>query len=92
MALAPTLARVALGEAALELINPLGPSTEEANEVISVDSSCISQIGYRDGVIMVQFKRGGSINYDYPGTYELFQEFKDAPSKGAFFNAHFRGI
>jgi hypothetical protein len=56
-----------------------------------VDSSCIVAIGWQPpGTISVTFKRGGAITYEYPSDYETFQQFKDAPSKGAFFNANLR--
>lgn len=58
------------------------------DQTVSVDSSCINSIGWRsDGVIIVDFKRGGT--YSYSGTKELFDAFVAAPSKGAFFNSHF---
>lgn len=90
MALAPLAARaLTIGEF---FGNALGETTEPADELISVDSSCIIQIGFRakDNVITITFRRGGTGTYDYPGSPELWQQFKDAPSKGAFFNANFR--
>jgi hypothetical protein len=83
--------RIGAGLVIQGFINAIGESEEPADETVPVSSTCITEIGYRKGdVITVTFKRGGSITYDYPGDYALFQQFKDAPSKGAFFNAHFR--
>lgn len=91
MALAPIVAR-AVGAATLELLWPDGKEDEtQTVQVQHVDSSCIVAIGWQPpGTISVTFKRGGAINYEYPGDYATFQQFKEAPSKGAFFNAHFR--
>jgi len=58
--------------------------------MVPVTSSAITAIGYRDGTIIVVFKRGGSITYEYSGSEELFEEFVSAPSKGQFFNQVFR--
>jgi KTSC domain len=60
---------------------------EEIN--LPVSSTAIRSIGWRgDGVITVEFIRGGT--YSYEGTKEMFLAFASAPSKGAFFNEHFR--
>lgn len=89
MALAPLAAR-AVGAATLELFRPEQEESQTVH-IEPVDSSCIVAIGWQPpSTISVTFKRGGSINYDYPGTYEQFIAFREAPSKGAFFNANFR--
>lgn len=53
-----------------------------------VSSSAIARIGYKDGAISITFNRGGT--YVYAGDYELYRAFVVAPSKGRFFNAHFK--
>lgn len=56
---------------------------------VPVNSTAIRAIGWRnDGTITVVFIRGGTYTYD--SNYETFIAFTAAPSKGAFFNAHFR--
>jgi KTSC domain len=64
---------------------------EQEDIVLPVSSSAIYAIGWQRGnIITVHFKRGGHLLYTYDGTYELFQAFAAAPSKGKFFNEHFR--
>lgn len=56
---------------------------------IPVNSSAIRAIGWRsDGVIIVDFIRGGEYTYD--GSFPLFMAFAASSSKGKFFNEHFR--
>ena len=65
-------------------------TTEPADETYSVHgSSCISEIGYREGdVITVTFHRGGSLTSDFDGDHKTYLEFRNANSKGQFFNQH----
>ena len=57
--------------------------------VVPVSSSAISSIGWhQNDIISVTFNRGGTYTYD--GSYELFQAFIAAPSKGQFFNQFFK--
>jgi hypothetical protein len=56
---------------------------------IPVDSTAIRSIAWSPGnVITVEFNRGGTYYYD--GDRDLFDAFAAAPSKGGFFNAHFK--
>jgi len=64
---------------------------DESSEdiTIPVSSSAIRSIGWRpEGVITVEFNRGGT--YNYAGDRELFDAFVAAPSKGTFFNQNFQ--
>ena len=90
-------ARAALGIEAKEVNeNTITLSFEEGiwkktnqPEFTPVVSEAIRSIGYRpEDTIVVEFKRGGTYSYD--GPYELYQAFLAAPSKGQFFNNHFR--
>ena len=62
----------------------------ESGITVPVSSSCISSIGYNNDRITVQFRRGGSMSYDYYGTAEEFISFVSSPSKGAWFNANLK--
>ena len=56
---------------------------------VPVDSSVIKSVGYRNGTLEIEFKSGRV--YRYFGVSErTHSRLMDAPSKGAFFNAHIR--
>lgn len=82
---------VAVGAEATERARDyLGQDQGEEGELVeNVNSSCIQQLRYRDGVITVVFFRGGHRIYTYPGDQRLFEAFANAPSVGGFFNTHF---
>lgn len=86
-----TLARINAGVATMGLKAAMGgPDSDEPEDItIPVASTAIRSIGWRrDGIIIVEFNQRGTYTYD--GTYELFQAFVAAPSKGGFFNRHFK--
>lgn len=51
-------------------------------EMIPVQSSNVSSIGYQNGCIYVQFHNGSV--YQYSANEGLFRQFLNAPSKGRF--------
>ncbi len=62
-------------------------------EWIEVDSSNIAAISYVPETqgLMVKFNSGSVYTYaDVPA--EVFDDFKDADSKGKFFNEHIKGV
>lgn len=70
---------------------PSLPSGNDVFDWLSVDSSCISAIGY-DGVystLRIRFNSGAV--YEYEGfQHSEFRVFRDAPSLGRYFNSHIR--
>jgi KTSC domain-containing protein len=87
---------VRLGAALVESADELGLGLEDLAEdqieiTVPVNSDAIQSIGYHaGGIITVTFHRGGSRSYDFPGDEALFLAFLTAPSKGRFFNEHFK--
>lgn len=56
----------------------------------SVDSSCFSQVGYRDGTLVVVFHNSGA--YQYTGISEsLYYDFINSDSLGGFYNDYIKG-
>lgn len=59
-------------------------------DMVPVVSSNVSAIGYEAGFIEVRFHSGAV--YRYPNcTVELFEQFLNAPSKGAFLHRYLKG-
>jgi hypothetical protein len=60
-------------------------------ELIYVDSSNVDQIGYdeHEGEAHVIFKGGRQYIYSEV-TQEVWEQFRDAPSKGTFLNEEFK--
>ena len=78
-----------LGEELSGIAKSLGLGDDTTEITIPVSSSAIRSITYHiAGIITVDFVKGGS--YDYVADETTFMAFVTAPSKGAFFNAHFK--
>ena len=59
-------------------------------ERVPVESEMIRSVGYRDGVLEVEFEKGSVYQYfDVPAP--LHDELMQADSKGTFFNDQIRG-
>ena len=87
MALAKLLGR-GLTVAALAALREDDDDEGHPPVTIPVASSAIRSIGWDSGIITVEFNQRGT--YSYSGDYELFEAFISAPSKGGFFNDHFK--
>jgi hypothetical protein len=56
-----------------------------------VNSASIRAVGWISNHLFVQFHTGDEI-YDHPGMpYQVYQEFMDATSMGAYYNRYIRG-
>ena len=73
------------------VIQVLTGKEEEKEKELSanVSSSAISQLRWKDNVLTVVFHRGGTIEYEFQASQEEYYAFVNAPSKGAYFNAHY---
>jgi hypothetical protein len=89
-AIEANLARTAAGMAIRELAEGEAEGEEPLKEItVPVHSTAIRSIGWRsDNTITVEFMERGTYTYD--GSFELFTVFVNAPSKGRFFNEHFK--
>lgn len=58
--------------------------------MIPVQSSNVSFIGYENGLIYVQFHSGAV--YQYRASEELFRQFLAAPSKGRFVHQYLKPL
>ena len=61
-----------------------------AVSMISVSSSAIAAIGFKDGTLAVTFHNSGTY-YHHGVPYELFERFRRSGSKGQFYNYYLRG-
>ena len=60
-------------------------------ELTIVDSTAIRAVGYRNGILAVQFHTSEKV-YEHPGVpYGVYLALICARSMGAFYNAHIRG-
>jgi hypothetical protein len=58
--------------------------------MIPVNSSAIAAIGYENGVLAVTFHNTGT--YYHPGVpYQVYREFMNASSMGAYYSHYIRG-
>ena len=90
------LVHASLGESRTKPLTPMAAHTRPRSEGPSmnrqhVTSSNISSVGYDplDGTLEVEFHGGSIYQYsDVPAS--VYRDLLDAPSKGAYFNAHIR--
>lgn len=60
-------------------------------ELVNVESSFIGGIGFQEGVLLVQMKKGGGL-YAYTGVPEdVYNAFLESLSKGDFFLRNVKG-
>lgn len=59
--------------------------------MISVSSSAVAEIGYQGGTLAVRFHTSSTVYLHHGVPYGLFEQFLNAWSKGAFYNAYIRG-
>jgi hypothetical protein len=52
----------------------------------TVDSTCLADLSFKDGVATATFFRGGDVVYGYPMDLETFLEWVDSDSIGKFGN------
>jgi hypothetical protein len=58
--------------------------------LIPVNSSAIRSVGYDGHTLTVEFHSGHT--YGHPGVYyQVYREFMNAPSMGAYYNRYIRG-
>lgn len=58
-------------------------------QMLEVVSSNIAAIGYENNILVVRFTNGGVYMYNGVPT-EMFEQFKNAQSKGQFFRENIR--
>jgi len=60
-------------------------------EMIQVSSSNISAVGYENEIVYVRFLNGSTYMYKGVPDFE-FENLKNAPSVGSYFNRNFKNV
>jgi hypothetical protein len=55
-----------------------------------VDSSSLASVGYKDGILEVEFRKTGDVYQYFYVQEEIFLALMKARSRGAYFTSHIR--
>jgi len=58
-------------------------------QMIPVQSSNLSSVGYENGILYIEFNNGSMYSYDNVPV-SVYQELMSAPSHGKYFHAHIK--